>query len=169
MSDEGWRIGVDIGGTFTDVVLWRENSGQMINEKLLTTPQDPSLAVIEGIATALNHAGIDASQLTAVVHGTTLVANALIERKGVLTGPLRRQDFVTFLSSAVSGATTFLTLIWICRARWLRVRFGLKLANALMLRAKWLRRLIWTMSMRPLRPSRRQRCVQLPFVFCMPT
>ncbi|MFT5447060.1 MAG: N-methylhydantoinase A [Gammaproteobacteria bacterium] len=93
MSDEGWRIGVDIGGTFTDVVLWRENSGQMINEKLLTTPQDPSLAVIEGIATALEHAGIDASQLTAVVHGTTLVANALIERKGVLTGLITTAGF----------------------------------------------------------------------------
>jgi len=93
VSDESWRIGVDIGGTFTDVVLWREQSEQLIFEKLLTTADDPSRAVMEGIATALEHAGIEASQLTAVVHGTTLVANALIERKGVLTGLITTRGF----------------------------------------------------------------------------
>lgn len=93
MSAEQWRIGVDIGGTFTDVVLWREQSAQLINEKLLTTQDDPSRAVIEGIATALDHAGITADQLSAVVHGTTLVANALIERKGVLTGLITTRGF----------------------------------------------------------------------------
>ena len=44
-----WRLGVDIGGTFTDVVLWREGSAELVREKLLTTPDDPARAVIDGI------------------------------------------------------------------------------------------------------------------------
>ena len=93
MNASGWRIGADIGGTFTDVVLWREDSPELIREKLLTTPDDPARAVLEGVARALDHAGIAADQLTAVVHGTTLVANALIERKGMLTGLITTKGF----------------------------------------------------------------------------
>ena len=49
-----WSIGVDIGGTFTDVVLWRDGADAMRREKLLTTPDDPSKAVVEGIQRALS-------------------------------------------------------------------------------------------------------------------
>jgi N-methylhydantoinase A len=88
-----WRVGVDIGGTFTDIVLWREGSGDLVQVKLLTTPGDPSRAVLEGAGRALEQAGITAAHLSSFVHGTTLVANALIERKGVTTGLITTQGF----------------------------------------------------------------------------
>src|SRR5215472_16703416 len=69
------RIGVDIGGTFTDLVLLVGNA--------LTTPADPSVAVAEGVAALL--AEVDPTTVGEVVHGTTLVANALIERRGART------------------------------------------------------------------------------------
>ena len=88
-----WCIGVDIGGTFTDVVLWRDGASAMHREKLLTTPEDPSRAVIEGVQRAIDHQGIAAANLGTVVHGTTLVANALIERRGVPTGLITTRGF----------------------------------------------------------------------------
>lgn len=88
-----WSIGVDIGGTFTDVVLWRDGAPTMRREKLLTTPDDPSRAVVDGIKRALEHQGITAADLGTIVHGTTLVANALIERRGVTTGLITTRGF----------------------------------------------------------------------------
>jgi len=92
-SRGGWRIGVDIGGTFTDVVLWQAGSATLVREKLLTTPEDPAVAVLDGTARALARAGITAAQLERVIHGTTLVANALIERKGVPTALITTRGF----------------------------------------------------------------------------
>ena len=73
MTDRtNWRIGVDIGGTFTDIVLWDEARNQLTFDKLLTTPDDPSRAVLEGIVRVLDGAGIMAADLTSIIHGTTL-------------------------------------------------------------------------------------------------
>jgi N-methylhydantoinase A len=79
-----YRIGVDIGGTFTDLVLV-DSQGKLANEKVLTTPQDPSEGVLTGVDLILNNNGLKAVDVENVIHGTTLVANALIERKGVKT------------------------------------------------------------------------------------
>lgn len=76
------RIGVDIGGTFTDLVLLVEGQIAAV-AKTLTTPADPSIAVAEGVARLLGEARPE--DVAEVVHGTTLVANALVERKGALT------------------------------------------------------------------------------------
>ena len=92
-KQENWRVGVDIGGTFTDVVLWCEGTANLVQVKLLTTPDDPSRAVLDGVRQALEQAGIVAKQLETFVHGTTLVANALIERKGVTTGLITTKGF----------------------------------------------------------------------------
>ncbi len=88
-----WRIGVDIGGTFTDIVLWDGAGDNLILDKILTTPDDPSRAVLDGIGRVLETAGIGAKDLASVIHGTTLVANALIERKGVKTGLITTAGF----------------------------------------------------------------------------
>ena len=61
--------------------------------KILTTPEDPSDAVEKGLAELLEREGIDASQIRTIVHGTTLVTNALIERKGARTALLTTQGF----------------------------------------------------------------------------
>ena len=74
------RLAVDIGGTFTDVVL--ALPGRMLSAKLLTTHAAPDEAVIAGTQAILHEAGIAASSLDLVIHGTTLATNALIERKG---------------------------------------------------------------------------------------
>ena len=81
MSDN-YRLGVDIGGTFTDIVMVDDNSGKLFDEKVLTTPDDPSLGVIQGVKKILETNNVEASELKHIIHGTTLVANAIIERRG---------------------------------------------------------------------------------------
>jgi len=88
-----YRVGVDIGGTFTDFALFAEEGGIVGIHKQLTTPRDPSLAVIEGIQVLLGHAGVAFAELMGVVHGTTLVTNAVIERRGAPTGMLVTKGF----------------------------------------------------------------------------
>ena len=88
-----YRIGVDIGGTFTDFVMLDTELGTLRNEKLLTTPDDPSRAVLDGVGLLLKAAGIGSDEVAQVIHGTTLVANALIERKGVRTALVTTQGF----------------------------------------------------------------------------
>ncbi|MBN9307430.1 MULTISPECIES: hydantoinase/oxoprolinase family protein [unclassified Devosia] len=83
-----YRIGIDIGGTFTDCVLVDEASGSALLHKLLTTPEDPSDAVLDGVAALLAMGGVGIGDVSTLVHGTTLVTNALIERRGVRAGML---------------------------------------------------------------------------------
>ena len=88
-----YRIGVDIGGTFTDLALFDQQRGVVVLHKLLTTPRDPSLAVIDGVRKLLVKANISIEQVGEVVHGTTLVTNAVIERAGAPTGMLVTAGF----------------------------------------------------------------------------
>ena len=85
------RLAVDIGGTFTDVVL--ETSDRAHSIKLLTTPDAPERAVLDGVRTILAEAKVAASEVTLVVHGTTLATNALIERKGARTALVTTEGF----------------------------------------------------------------------------
>ncbi|MEA2857037.1 MAG: N-methylhydantoinase [Methylobacteriaceae bacterium] len=87
----GARLAVDIGGTFTDFAL--ENAGKRSTHKLLTTSRAPELAVLAGTAQILAEAGIEARDLSLVVHGTTLATNAVIERKGAKTALLVTEGF----------------------------------------------------------------------------
>ena len=87
------RIGVDIGGTFTDLVWVDDATGAVKVGKLLTTPKDPSQAVEQGVVTLLADAGGAAAEVQSVIHGTTLATNALIERKGARTGLLTTAGF----------------------------------------------------------------------------
>ncbi len=84
--DKRIRIGVDVGGTFTDFVLVDEARDQIFTGKRLTTPHDPSAAILEGTARLLTEAGTSASEVHSVVHGTTLVTNTIIERTGAKVG-----------------------------------------------------------------------------------
>jgi len=87
------RVGVDIGGTFTDLILVDDASGEFTVAKALTTPADPSRAVEAALTDALGRAGIGAAQAGQVSHGTTLVTNAIIERKGARTALLATAGF----------------------------------------------------------------------------
>src|SRR5213594_1644677 len=87
------RLGVDIGGTFTDLVLVDERTGALRVGKILTTPKDPAHGVEQGIHALLDAGRILARDVRATVHGTTLATNALIERKGARTGLLTTAGF----------------------------------------------------------------------------
>ena len=91
-TTNSFRIGVDIGGTLTDIVLLNENTGSSYNVKVLTTPKDPSRAVLDGVAAMLTDHAVNPAQ-SSIIHGTTLVANALIERKGVETALITTLGF----------------------------------------------------------------------------
>src|SRR5919109_2542817 len=88
-----YRAGVDIGGTFTDLLLLDERTGEMIIGKILTTPGDPSVAVIQGLQAVLQERQLDPASVSATIHGTTLITNAIIERKGAKTGLITTQGF----------------------------------------------------------------------------
>lgn len=77
------RLAVDIGGTFTDVVL--EHGDRQITNKVLTTPDAPERGVLDGITKAMAEAGLSPADVGLLIHGTTLATNALIERKGAKT------------------------------------------------------------------------------------
>jgi N-methylhydantoinase A len=88
-----YRVGVDIGGTFTDLIVLDDVSGRFVFGKTLTTPQDPSLAIEKVLIETLAQGQLEAAELRQIIHGTTLVANALIERKGAATALLTTQGF----------------------------------------------------------------------------
>jgi N-methylhydantoinase A len=87
-----YRVGIDIGGTFTDM-LWVAADGTTVIGKTLTTPGDPSLAVENALKPAVENGAIRAGERGTLIHGTTLVTNALIERKGALTALLTTDGF----------------------------------------------------------------------------
>lgn len=87
------RLAVDIGGTFTDVALESGDGARLTSAKVLTTPAAPEQGVIEAIRTVLGIAGVAASEIGFVVHGTTLATNAIIERKGARTALITTSGF----------------------------------------------------------------------------
>lgn len=88
-----YKVGSDIGGTFTDTVFWDEETGELTLGKVLTTPQDPSQGALEGTRQVLDGLGAEPGQIGSLIHGTTLVANALIERKGARTALITTRGF----------------------------------------------------------------------------
>ena len=88
---QGGRLGVDIGGTFTDVAL--EFGEGRWSAKILTTPEAPERAVIDVIRRVLAEAGLRPADLSLIIHGTTLATNAIIERKGAKTALLTTEGF----------------------------------------------------------------------------
>jgi N-methylhydantoinase A len=93
MKNPSYRLGVDVGGTFTDFVLLDERSGALVREKCLTTPDDPVEGIMNGIARLRDADAVRPEHITGVAHATTLVTNTLIERKGSPTGLLATEGF----------------------------------------------------------------------------
>ena len=93
MSAPPILLAVDIGGTFTDLVALDLDSGRIAVEKLLTSNPDPSIAVLAGLSSLLENNDIPPKSIRYVVHGTTLITNTLIERKGAKTALLTTAGF----------------------------------------------------------------------------
>src|SRR5579875_2505902 len=87
------RIGFDIGGTFTDFVLADARSGAIRLHKCLTTPADPAIGALEGLAAITGAHGVTLADIAEIVHGTTLVTNAVIEHKGAKLGLITTAGF----------------------------------------------------------------------------
>src|SRR6201996_2400655 len=88
-----WRIGIDIGGTFTDVAMVEEDSGRIGITKVLTTPRDFGQGVIDGIRRGLSENAIDPADVALLSHATTVVTNALLEHKGARCGFIATRGF----------------------------------------------------------------------------
>jgi len=88
-----YALAIDIGGTFTDIVVHDQESGRFLAHKELTTPEDPALGVVAGIRHLFEREGLPYAQVGRIVHATTLFTNALIERRGATTGLIATEGF----------------------------------------------------------------------------
>ena len=103
-----YRLGVDIGGTFTDIIVLAPD-GTIYSKKVPSTPDDYSLAIESGVLELLGESGISAADLREFAHGTTVATNAVIERRGAGSRCSPPGGFATFSSSVGSvrrGSTT---------------------------------------------------------------
>ncbi len=91
-----YRVGVDIGGTFTDVVFLGEN-GAVLTAKHPSTPDDYSLGIADGIAAVFREHGVTGGQITEVLHGTTIATNAILEKRGATTALITTEGFADIL------------------------------------------------------------------------
>ena len=89
MGHDRYHIGIDVGGTFTDIVVWDRTDGSLTLHKVPTTPHD----IASGISAALGKSGAPAAEMAEIAHGTTVATNALLERKGARTGLLTTVGF----------------------------------------------------------------------------
>jgi N-methylhydantoinase A len=92
-----YSLGIDIGGTFTDIVVYDHAAGRQLNRKVLTTHDDPARAVAAGVEGLLRQHRLPPGEFTRVVHATTLFTNALIERRGAPTGLITTAGFADTL------------------------------------------------------------------------
>jgi N-methylhydantoinase A len=97
-----FRLGVDVGGTFTDLLLVDESSGQTYMAKVPSTPEDSSVGVLNGIDRICDESDIDAKKVAQVMHGTTVATNAVITRKGAKVGLITTRGYRQVLQVARS-------------------------------------------------------------------
>ena len=94
------RVGVDVGGTFTDLISVDDEAGTILVHKLPTTPADPSQGTVQGISELAAEAGIEPSDLDQVFHGTTIATNIVIEHNGARVGMLTTEGYRDILHIA---------------------------------------------------------------------
>ncbi len=97
-----YRLGVDVGGTFTDLLLINESNGETHTAKVPSTPEDSSIGVLNGIARICDESGIDPKQINRVMHGTTVATNAVLTGKGAKVGLVTTKGYKHVLQVARS-------------------------------------------------------------------
>ena len=109
-----YRLGVDVGGTFTDLLLIDEASGKTYRAKVPSTPADSSIGVLNGIERVCKDAGVDPSTITHVMHGTTVATNTVLEGKGANVGLVTTEGYRQVLQIARSFVPGILAgwIIW---------------------------------------------------------
>ncbi|MBT6985978.1 MAG: hydantoinase/oxoprolinase family protein, partial [Rhodospirillaceae bacterium] len=96
----GSRLGVDVGGTFTDLLLFNEQNSELRLLKTPSTPQDQSIGIMNGISQLVAETGISPSEINSLLHGTTVSTNIVLEEKGAKVGLLVTKDFEQVLHLA---------------------------------------------------------------------
>ncbi|MEM8756103.1 MAG: hydantoinase/oxoprolinase N-terminal domain-containing protein, partial [Pseudomonadota bacterium] len=98
----GLRLGVDVGGTFTDLLLLDERNGRTVTAKVPSTPEDSSKGVLDGIEKICREAGIEPSEIGEVMHGTTVATNTVLTSSGALVGLVTTKGYRDTLQIARS-------------------------------------------------------------------
>jgi N-methylhydantoinase A len=101
-AGKGYRLGVDVGGTFTDLLLIDERSGQTYSAKVPSTPKDSSIGVLNGIAKLCQQTGIDPTEINYVMHGTTVATNTVLTSSGAKVGLITTKGYRQVLQIARS-------------------------------------------------------------------
>src|SRR5262245_8988575 len=96
------RLGVDVGGTFTDLLLVHDETGNLHRVKTPSTPHDPAEGVLVGVRRTCDESGVPPGELAYVMHGTTVATNALLEAKGARVGLIVTKGFRQILHLARS-------------------------------------------------------------------
>ena len=99
-QSENLLLGIDVGGTFTDVVVFNERQGDVVVDKVASTPAEPSAAVIGGIRRLSSHHGLEAESISVFAHGSTIATNAMLEMKLPATALLVTSGFRDVLEIA---------------------------------------------------------------------
>ena len=109
-----FRLGVDVGGTFTDLLLIDESSGGTFRAKVPSTPHDSSIGVLSGIERLCDNAGVEPAAITHVMHGTTVATNTILEGKGARVGLVTSEGYGQMLQIARSFVPGILAgwIIW---------------------------------------------------------
>src|SRR5687768_14906991 len=94
------RVGVDVGGTFTDLILIDDATGQVMTHKVASTPQDQSIGVMQGIQELCNLAAMPLADISQVLHGTTVATNIMIEKSGATVGMITTRNYRDILHIA---------------------------------------------------------------------
>jgi N-methylhydantoinase A len=97
-----YRLGVDVGGTFTDLLLISEETGETFTAKVPSTPEDSSIGVLNGVARICEESGVDPKKIGRVMHGTTVATNAVLQGKGAKVGLVTTQGYEQTLQVARS-------------------------------------------------------------------
>src|SRR5437763_854030 len=97
-----YRLGVDVGGTFTDLLLVHDETGDLHRVKTPSTPADPAQGVLAGVQRICEESGVPPAELAYVMHGTTVATNALLEAKGARVGLITTKGFKQILHLARS-------------------------------------------------------------------
>ncbi len=97
-----YRLGVDVGGTFTDLVLINEDSGETFTAKVPSTPEDSSIGVLNGVARICDESGVDPEAIKLVMHGTTVATNAVLTGRGAKVGLVTTEGYEQTLQVARS-------------------------------------------------------------------
>ena len=97
-----YRLGVDVGGTFTDLLLINEMSGETFTAKVPSTPEDSSIGVLNGVTRICEEAGIDSTSIHRVMHGTTIATNSILTARGARVGLVATRGFKYVLQVARS-------------------------------------------------------------------